>query len=396
MNSTSATSTYSQRSLYPRLSSFYFFYFAAIGVFVPYWTVYLHEVKGFTAAQIGELMAAYMLTKVAAPFVWGWVADLSSSRIRMIRIACLLTIVFFSFSYVSAGYWSMMLIITAFSFFWNAMLPQMEALTLNHLGDRASRYSQIRLWGSIGFIVTVVILPFVIETSGTERVLDGMLILLILMSISSLFVPNDQPKLSKAVDTSRLLDVIRQPAVWVLLLASMIQIACHGAYYTFFSIYLDTHGYSRVFTGWMWALGVSGEVLLFIVMYRLIQTFGAARLFVLSLFLASLRWVMLGAGVDWLLVLIIAQVLHAATYGLYHASAIHMIHQYFPGRLQGRGQALYAGISSGLGGAVGGLLAGYGWDNIGNEMTFYISGGVAGAAGVMAWLFVREAPQSAS
>lgn len=379
-----------QLTLYPRLSLFYFCYFAAIGVFLPYWPVYLHNIKGFSAAQIGELMAAYMLTKVVAPFIWGWVTDLSSSRIRMIRLACLLTTVSFAFNYVSAGYWSMMLIITAFSFFWNAMLPQMEALTLGHLGDRANRYSQIRLWGSIGFIVIVLILPLMTDAGGSERILDGLLVIFILMTVSAFFVPGDREQETQEVQSGRLWDVLRKPSVWVLLVACMIQIASHGAYYTFFSIYLDSHGYSRVFTGWMWALGVVGEVLLFIVMYRLIQTFGAARLFILSLFLAAIRWVILGAAVDWLLMLIIAQVLHAATYGLFHASAIHLIHQFFPGRLQGGGQTLYAGLSSGLGGAIGGLLAGYGWDSLGNEMTFYISAAAAAIAGVVAWIFVRD------
>lgn len=390
MNITYPNASSQRRSLYSRLSLFYFCYFAVVGVFIPYWTVYLHDVKGFSAAEIGELMAVYMLTKVAAPFVWDWVTDFSDSRIRMIRLACLLATVCFAFTYVDSGYWSMMLIIIGYGSFWNAALPQMEALTLNHLGDRANRYSQIRLWGSISFILVVVLLPFVIEASGTDRILDAMLVLFVLMTISSLFVPDHKPQETKDVDASRLMDVLRKPTVWVLLVACMVQIASHGAYYTFFSIYLDEHGYSRVFTGWMWALGVAGEVLLFIVMYRLIQTFGAARLFVLSLFLAAARWVMLGAAVDWLLVLIIAQVLHAATYGLFHASAIHLVHQYFPGKLQGRGQALYAGLSTGLGGAIGGLLAGYGWDSVGNEMTFYISGGVVAIAAVVAWLFVRE------
>jgi len=390
MKNSLSRATSQHRSRYARLSLFYFCYFAVIGVFIPYWTVYLHDVKGFSAAEIGELMAVYMLTKVAAPLVWDWATDFSDSRIRMIRLACLLTTVCFAFTYVETSYWSMMLIIIGYGSFWNAALPQMEALTLNHLGDRANRYSQIRLWGSISFILVVVLLPFVIEASGVERILDAMLILFVLMTISSLFVPNDETPDTKVVDTSRLMDVLRKPAVWVFLLACMAQIASHGAYYTFFSIYLDTHGYSRVFTGWMWALGVAGEVLIFIVMYRLIQAFGAARLFVLSLMLAAMRWIMLGAAVDYLLILIISQILHAATFGLFHASAIHLVHQYFPRKLQGRGQALYAGLSSGLGGAIGGLLAGYGWDSVGNEMTFYISAAVVAIAAGIAWVFVRE------
>ena len=134
----------SQRSLYFRLSLFYFFYFGALGVFVPYWTVYLKEDGGFSAAEIGELMAAFMVTKMISPFIWGWVTDKSNSRVRMIRLACLLTVPFCATVYVSGGYWSMMLAIFTFSFFWNASLPQFEVLTLNHLGKQTSRYSQIR------------------------------------------------------------------------------------------------------------------------------------------------------------------------------------------------------------------------------------------------------------
>jgi len=395
MSAAIASPTHTQRALYTRLSLFYFIYFSAIGVFVPYWTVYLQDEKGFSAAQIGELMAVFMLTKMIAPFLWGWISDRSNSRIGMIRWACFITIVCFALCYVSSGYWSMLLVIMAYSFFWNAALPQFEVLTLNHLESRASRYSQIRLWGSIGFIVMVVLLPFVIDTGGVARVLDVMLGLFIVLWLVTWWVP-DKPQYSQESTHERLLDLVKQPTVWVLLLACTLQQASHGAYYTFFSIYLDDHGYSRLFTGWMWALGVIAEVLIFIVMYRMIQCYGAARLFIWAVWITAIRWFLLGAWVDSLPILVLSQLMHAATYGLFHASAIHLIHHYFPGHLQGRGQALYAGLSFGLGGALGGLLSGYAWDGLGNAVTFYICGGMAAIAGALSWYFVKEKSQRVS
>lgn len=139
----------------------------------------------------------------------------------------------------------------------------------------------------------------------------------------------------------------------------------------------------------MWALGVIAEVALFAVMHLLMKRFNASQLFVLAMFLTSLRWFLLGAFVDSVVMLIFSQLLHAATFGLYHASAIHLIHGYFPGRLQARGQALYSGVSMGLGGAVGGLLSGYAWETIGNEMTFYVSCLVALGAAIIAWVWIR-------
>jgi len=383
----------SQRSLYFRLSLFYFFYFGALGVFVPYWTVYLKEEGGFSAAEIGELMAAFMVTKMISPFIWGWVTDKGNSRVRMIRLACLLTVPFCATVYVSGGYWSMMLAIFTFSFFWNASLPQFEVLTLNHLGKQTSRYSQIRLWGSIGFVVLTLLVPVLIEHSDTGRIVDAILVTFLLLWLVTWLVPDKAPQLIEESQRT-LWSVVKQPVVWVFLLACMLQTASHGAYYTFFSIYLDDNGYSRVFTGWMWALGVLSEVVLFIFLYRIIPVVGAPRLFILALFLTVLRWILLASMVDSVVALVIGQVLHAATFGLFHATAIHLIHQHFTGRLQGKGQALYAGLNAGLGGAIGGLLSGYAWDGLGNEVTFYISAVVAAIAAVLSVFFVRESVQS--
>ena len=375
-------------SINMRLSFYFFSYFAAIGVFLPYWTVYLKEIKGFEAAQIGELMAVFMLTKMIAPVIWGWLADRFNNLSMMVRIACALTLLSFSVSYVSDGYWGMMLVMSMFGFFWAAALSPFEALTLNHLGKQTDRYSRIRLWGSVGFIVTVLVLPFLIESKGLPLILDAMLVLFLVIFVAACLVPNKQQTI-QSVNDSRIWDVIKKPAVIVLLIACGMNIASHGTYYTFFTIYMNDHGYSEVFIGWMWALGVICEVVLFAAMHLLMKRFSASQLFVVAMFLTALRWFLLGAFVDSIAILIFAQLLHAATFGLFHASAIHLIHGYFPGRLQARGQALYSGLSTGLGGAIGGLMSGYTWDSMGNEMTFYVSGLIALLAAMMAWIWVR-------
>ena len=164
---------------YARLSSFYFIYFAALGVFVPYWTVYLADVKGFSALQIGEIMALFMGTKVLAPLVWGWLVDHHGQRLRWIQLASFLTILCFALVYQATSFLDYLLLVAGFGFFWNAPLPQFEALTLNHLGLHVKRYSAIRLWGSIGFILAVISLPLLINRYGLTVVLHVQLLLFI-------------------------------------------------------------------------------------------------------------------------------------------------------------------------------------------------------------------------
>ena len=139
---------------YWRLSAYYFVYFAALGAFLPYWTLYL-EYRGFTALEIGQLMAILAGTKIVAPYIWGWVADHSGQRLRLIQFGALFAALCFIGVYYANSLALMSLMMLLFSFFWNAGLPQFEATTLHFLGKDTHRYSHIRLWGSIGFIITV-------------------------------------------------------------------------------------------------------------------------------------------------------------------------------------------------------------------------------------------------
>ncbi len=357
---------------YVRLAAFYFIYFAVLGVFVPYWTLYLQDVAQFSSAQIGELMAVFMASKIVAPLVWGWLADHFQQRLRLIRLASVATVVCFSGVYWGTSYAWLLAVMAGFGFFWNASLPQFEALTLAHLGQRVKQYSWIRLWGSIGFIVMVLVLPMGLARWGLPHLLDVMWIGFVGIACSTVLI-KDRPCVRTPHTATPLTAVLAKPGIVLFLLACTLQQASHGAYYTFFSIYLEDHGYGLNTVRWMWAWGVIAEVVLFLVMHRLIQRFGAHRLFILALFLTGLRWVLLGKFVESWSMLLLIQGLHAATYGLFHASAIHLVHHLFPSHLQGLAQALYSGVSYGVGGAIGSLLSGYSWQLMGADNTFYLA-----------------------
>jgi PPP family 3-phenylpropionic acid transporter len=279
---------------------------------------------------------------------------------------------------------------TLFSFFWNASLPQMEAVTFNHLRDRVRRYATIRLWGSIGFILTVSGLGQALEWWDTGLVPMVVLGLYLGIWLASLGVPeaagHPQPDAHGSM-----LARLRSPEVLAFFFACFMMQASHGAYYAFYSIFLEGHGYAKTLIGGLWAVGVLIEVLMFLVMHHLLRAFGARRVLIASLAVAVVRWLLIGAFPDRLWVLVLAQTLHAATFGTFHASAIHLVHHYFTGRLQGRGQALYSSLSFGGGGALGSLASGYLWTDAGPMATFAVSSAVALLGTVAAWLWVDRA-----
>ncbi len=353
---------------YYRLSAFYLFYFASIGIFVPYWSVYLQSLD-FTPVQIGELFAIPLATKIYAPYLWGWLADRYGKHLEIIRWTALAALVAFGFVISSRSFFALALTLSIYSFFWHAALPQFEAVTLNHLGDQRARYSRIRLWGSVGFIVAVTGLGYWLEHRGIGIVPLVLLVTLGGIWLSSLLIP---PVVESGHPQQHLsaMRQLRQPAVWGFLLACFLMQASHGPYYTFLSIYLKDHGYSSTAIGQLWALGVVAEIGVFLVMHDWLVKVGAVRLFQLSIVITAVRWVLLAEFVDSLPILLLTQTLHAASYGLFHASAIELVNQFFPGRLQGRGQALYASLSFGLGNAAGSLAAGHLWTASSPGMTY--------------------------
>lgn len=372
---------------YWRLSGFYLFYFASLGALIPYWSLYLKELN-FSARDIGTLMALVMATKVVSPNVWGWIADRSGRRMRIVQVGCLVATVCFGGVFLDSHYWWLALVMLTFSFFWNATLPQFEATTFNYLGKHSHRYSGIRLWGSIGFIVAVAALGPVLDAQGAAILPVILIVLFAGIWLSSLLVP-EQAAHHLPLTHEPLLTVLRRPAVLSLLVVCFLMQASHGPYYTFYTLYLEAHDYSRSVIGQLWALGVVAEVGVFMLMHRWVPRFGLRLLLLTSLGLTVLRWVLIGQFPELIAVMIFAQTLHAASFGIYHAVAIQLIHRYFTGRNQGRGQALYSSLSFGAGGAVGSFASGLGWDTIGPANVYWLAALMALVALVVAAVWIR-------
>ena len=356
---------------YWRLSGFYFFYFSSLGALAPYWGLYLKSL-GFTAAAIGTMMAVIMATKIVSPNIWGWVADHTGKRMAIVRLGGLLSVIAFAGVFVSQEYWWLLIVMMVFSFFWNATLPQFEATTFSHLGEQTHRYSSVRLWGSIGFIVAVWLIGQQLDGSKISYLPMILMGLFITIWASSLIVPEEAAG-HLHVTGEPLRKVLKRPEVFGLLAICFLMQLGHGPYYTFYSIYMQDHGYSLSFIGFLWALGVFAEVLIFMRMHKLVPRFGLKNLLLVSLLIAASRWIIVALFPMVMPLMVLAQIFHAASFGLYHAVSIQLIHQYFVGQNQGKGQALYSSVSFGAGGAIGSLYAGYTWEYMGTTTTFLIA-----------------------
>lgn len=366
---------------YWRLSGFYFFYFAFVGAMAPYWALYLHSLE-FNAFQIGILMAPLHVMRMFAPNIWGHIADRTGKRVAIVQFAAVISLVSFVGVFLGNGFWWLLAVMSFISFFWSASLPLVEATTLSHLKDRTDRYGNIRLWGSVGFILVVVGLGWLLDHAEVRALLWVVLGLLVGIVLFARFIPEAEIATLETEHTP-LGDVLRRPAVAALLAAAILMAAAHGPYYTFFTLYLVDAGYGKTVAGWLWALGVVCEVGVFLVMPRILKRVAAETVVLVTLAAAALRFLLIAWWVDVMPVLLVAQFLHALTFAAYHAAAIGLVHRHFRGRNQARGQALYNSLAFGLGGTVGTLYAGAVWQQAGGAFTFSVAAACAGVAALV-------------
>ena len=368
-----------------RLAAYYFAFFAYAGAMLPYFALYLESI-GLGAAQIGFVLAMPQLARIFAPAFWGWVAD-RTHRHRAIVVAsgAALVLGYGALFRVddAAGIAAVMLGLSLLSV---GAMPIVESLALTTLGAQSGRYGAVRLWGSVSFILAVLLTGIWLDHAPRASLLVIVWVLALGVFAAALFLPSRPMRTSPAAAAPPLWAVLRQPAVFTLFAACFCMVVAHGALYTFYSIHLAHAGYSKTAIGMLWTLGVLAEIVVFIMLPRLLRHFSLRALLLGSFLAAGLRFAVIGWGVGSVSLLVGAQLLHAATFGVYHAAAVAAIHRFFTGTLQARGQALYASVSYGLGGAVGTLLAGWSWAALGPGWTFTISSfaGLVGAA-LVAW-----------
>ena len=377
-----------------RLASFYLAYYAALGAFTPYWSLYLQS-QGMGIAAISVLMSLWYATRIVAPSTWTLLAARSPRPVRWLQFGSLLTLASFALFLLPWKFAGLFAAMCAFCFFYNAVMPQFESITQSHLHGRTDLYGLIRVWGSIGFIVVVAGYGLLIDVVGVHWLPWMMLPLFGGLLLAAFRNDYAQPPAHVAhASDAGFRERLRRPEVIAFFVAAFLIQVSFGPYYTFFSIYLGEHGYSPSMQGVLWSIGVLVEIGLLFQSQRIFRRWGAHRLLVFSLGITVLRWWVTAAWPDSLTAMVLAQATHAFSFAAFFAAAMLLLADYFPGRHNGHGQGVFYGLSSGVGGVIGALLAGQLW-RFSGQVAFAVSGFIALAACAVAWYWLLRKPRLA-
>ncbi len=373
----------------------WFFYFASIGVFNPYAPLWFKEL-GFSTLAIGAIASMQAWTRVIAPYGWGWLGDHGVSRVRLVRLAAMISLAGAA-GLLGVRDYAAVALFTVVIFMANGgVVPLSEAMLAQHLktadGMDTAKYGRVRMWGSVGFIAAVVLCGAALQGAGIGWFPTLVVLIYALLLGAALRLPHGQAEAVTHEVAPPVLSVLRRPEVAWFFASVFFTVLAHTGLYVFFSLYLDSLGYSKVAVGLLWAVSVLVEILFFWAQGRIFGRMDPLRWLQWAAALSVLRFSMTASLAAWPLALVAAQILHAVTFAGHHAACIVLINRHFPGKLRGRGQALYTVLGYGASGVIGGLGGGWLSSRLGFEAVFW----AGSVAAVLGWAAARAASRHAS
>jgi PPP family 3-phenylpropionic acid transporter len=352
-------------------------YFAHIGFFNPYLPLWL-KAQGLPITVISLLASVQSFTRVFAPYAWGALSDHTGERVKLLRISAALALVASAGLWLQGDAWWIALVLLLLFTNTSSMMSLTEAAMAHLVAGDWGRYGKIRLWGSAGFMVTVFAAGAWFEGHGMGSFPAWTAVTLAGVLLCTWWLPNVKEEAHHASDGPHepIATALARPAVRWFFASLLFHVMAHFAVYAFFSLYLDSLGYSKATIGALWAVSVVVEIAWFYAQGRLIGRLRMEQWLVICAAATALRMAITAGLGGWLAALFIAQVLHALSFATHHTVCIALVSRHFPGRLRGRGQALFTVTGYGFGGVLGVLAGGALADRWGFEAMYAAAAGL--------------------
>ncbi|MDD5160913.1 MAG: MFS transporter [Sulfuricurvum sp.] len=331
------------------IASFYFFYFALIGVHVIFVPKILAMV-GYDPLHIGIILASAPLVRFAMPFLFlqgfrlGQQTFFTSLALMLLGAAGFYPSLTHFYPLLGAN--------ILFGIGISLILPYIEVIALEHIGKE--RYGRIRLFGSFGFIAVALVLVKFLTTPyvGIDFLIAMALLTLAFGALIGMKQSHTPSSECSSQDEACRFSIVKYIPLWI---GFFLMQVSFGPFYNFFTIYATDHGVSLDTTVWLWSFGVIAEIAMFYFQGPLLRG-NLGRILQLTALVTALRWLIVALFPDSTFLLFASQSLHAFSFALFHSAAIGMLfHLHKARRLA---QQFFFGISYGLGGFIGAVGAG--------------------------------------
>jgi MFS transporter, PPP family, 3-phenylpropionic acid transporter len=281
--------------------------------FFPLWL----ERRGLDPVEISTLLTLPVFVRLLVTPVFTHYADRSSERMRVLTAISACSLGFASALLIPMGYWGLLAVIMALAAFWSPQVPIADSIALSGVRRYGLDYPSVRIWGSVLFLAMNVCAGIIIQRTSADNAVPLMVFGFAAILLATFLAPRlgRRRRLASSVDVA---NTLRSPRVLLILAATGLIQASHGFMYNFGSIYWKSLGISSQQVGFLWAIQVLAEIILFSFYSRLFGHWKPERVLALAGAIAVVRWILFAFAGDLgfgFLALGAIQTTHAFTFG---------------------------------------------------------------------------------
>ncbi len=370
-----------------RLASYYFAVFALVGVVMPYWPVWLQS-RGLGPVEIGLVLSVGRWISIGTTPVIAQIADRSGERKRLVVLLLAGVAAGYALYLFADGFWQILAVAMVVAIFNSAVNPVGDSLTMLNASRGYTDYGRVRLWGSVSFIFTSFLGGVLLGWWGEDAILWAILALAVFSVSVGCFLPDTRAETVRQGRRGVVWRLALHPVMLLFILAMSFNAGSHAVLYAFGTLNWRDAGISEQVIGLLWAEGVVAEIILFAFGARLIDRFGLMPLMALAALAGVLRWTLLAASTD-LAVLVVAQALHALTFGAAHLAAMSFVSRAAPVGMSATAQSFYNALAMGAAIAIAVPLSGVAYAAFGAQ-AYLLMTVMSALAGVCIWGLSRR------
>ena len=369
-----------------RLSAYYFAVFALVGVAMPYWPVWLQS-RGLGPVEIGLVLSVGRWISIGTTPIIAQIADRRGERKRLVILLLTGVAAGYSLYFFADGFWQILAVALIVAVFNSAVNPVGDSLTMLNASRGYTDYGRVRLWGSVSFIITSFLGGVLLGRWGEDAILWVILALAVFTVAVAGILPDTRAEKAQQGKRGVIWRLALHPVMLLFIVAMSLNAGSHAVLYAFGTLNWRDAGISDQIIGLLWAEGVVAEIILFAFGARLIARFGLMPLMALAAIAGVIRWTLLAISSD-LAILVVAQALHALTFGAGHLAAMSFVSQAAPAGMSATAQSLYNTLAMGAAIAIAVPLSGIAYERFGDH-SYLMMAAMSAAAGVCVWILSR-------
>jgi len=345
-----------KRNTYVQLSSFYYIYFFGMGALYPLLSVYFKD-QGLTGSQLGVVMSIGPVLSIITQPIWGMLCDRYGIQKKVLLVtlvaAGLISLIFPS----THSFWAFFILIGVLNIFQSAIVPITDNISMNFVQHFGGQYGDIRLWGSLGFAMAVLVAGFLSDYFNAGIIFYLSTFSLMIAALLTRKMPNENATFSVSIFRG-ITNLLKVPSFSLFLFGTFLLFGTMNANNTYFGILYQSIGGTKTGIGLAFLLAAGSEVPFMRWSGKLIARFGLLPVMTFSAFVAVLRWGLYSFGPS-VPIIMITTFTQGLSIGLFLATAVQFVKEKSEAEVQVTAMTLYGSFGLGLGSFVSSMVGGW-------------------------------------